>query len=386
MIILAPTTDSLEIVTSAAVSLDYQISYAEHTSTGVTANQTAGNISTATTTTVISTSGSGVTRQVRGINIVNTTNFSVVTVTIQIDASGTNTVIYKCMLNAGESINFTDGRGWHTLSDHGRSRENVIYPYPEGYEVPILKAGNATEAAGVYYSPYASTGFPDVWAPGTPGVGGRAVSNEVGGLQISAPLTGYSYLEGFVASANVAASLGLIDVLWVNSGLVVTTTTAQTVNSVAFAARDLEETSNGRGVEIGILVTTATTNANAITTVTAVYTNSDGIGTRNASLLTFPQTCVAGSIIPFRYQEGDNGVRSIQTITLGTSLVTGAISLIAFRRVATVGCYNTNSAARVNWNDDGVRILSGSTILTFQIPTATTATTFQGTAYIHNMD
>jgi hypothetical protein len=212
------------------------------------------------------------------------------------------------------------------------------------------------------------------------------VNSETGRLEIGVPLTGYAYIEGVVYSTSVATSVGLIDILWVNSGLSVTTTTAQTVNSVTFGARDIQETSNGRGVEIGILVTTATTNAGAVTTITAAYTNADGTGTRNASIPSFPATCVAGSIIPFRYQEGDNGVRSIQTITLGTTLGGGAISLIAFRRVVQLGCYNVNAAARVFWNDDGVRILSGSTIVPYQIPTATNATTFQGSVYVHNMD
>ena len=386
MIILAPVTDSLQIVTSADVNLEYNVAYADHTSSGVTAVDTAGSISTATTTTVISASGAGVTRQVRGISVLNTTTFSPVTMTFQIDVSGTDTVIFKCILNAGESINFTEGRGWHSISDRGRTRESVVHPYPEGYDVPILKVGNATEAAGVYYSPYASAGFPGAWAPGTPGVAGRAVNSETGRLEVAVPLTGYAYLEGLVISTSAATSAGLIDVLWVNSGLAPTTTTAQTVNSVTFATRDMQETSNGRGVEIGILVTTATTNAGVVTTIAMSYTNADGTGTRNATIPSFPATCVAGSIIPFRYQEGDNGVRSIQTITLGTTLGGGAISLIAFRRVATLGCYNLNSAASVNWNDDGVRILSGSTILQYQIPTGTTATTIQGTAYIHNMD
>lgn len=387
MIILAPVTDSLEIVTSADVNLEYNVAYADHTSSGVTAADSAGSISTASTTTVISAAGAGVTRQVRGISVLNTTSFSVVTICIQIDVSGTNTIIFKCALGAGESINFTEGRGWHSLSDHGRSRDSVTHPYPEGYDVPILKVGNATEAAGVYYSPYASAGFPGAWAPGTPGLAGRAVNSEKGKLEVAVPLTGYAYLEGAVFSTSVATTVGLIDILWVNSGLAPATTTAQTVNSVTFAARDMQETSNGRGVEIGILVTTATGNAGVVTTIAMSYTNADGTGTRNATIPSFPATCVAGSIIPFRYQEGDNGVRSVQTVTLGTTLGAGAvISLIAFRRVVSLGCYNVNSAASVNWNDDGVRMLSGSTMIPYQIPTATTATTLQGTVYIHNMD
>lgn len=386
MILLAPSTDSLEIVTSSATSIEYYVSYAEHSSSSVTAAETAGSISSAATTTVISTSSPGVSRQIRGINILNTSSFDSLTVTVQIDVSGSNVVIFRCILKSGETVNFTEGKGWHSLSDHGRSRENAVSPYPEGYNIPILKIGNATEAAGVMYFPYASNLFPPQWSPGNPGAAGVAVNSEDGRLEIEVPLTGYAYLEGLVMSSNVATSYGLIDILWKNTGLSTTTTTAQNVNSVAFASRDLQESSNGRGVEIGILVTTVTSNAAAVTTITMNYTNSDGISSRTATISSFPATCVAGSLIPFQLAAGDNGVRSIQSLTLGTSLGTSAISLVAFRRVMTLGCYRANSASGVNWSDDGVRILSGSTIMPIQIPTATTATTIQGTAYIHNMD
>jgi len=386
MILLAPTTDSLKITTSSATTIEYHISYAEHSSSSVTAVETAGSISSATTTTVFSASPAGVKRQVRGINIINTSSFDTVTVTVQIDVSGSATAIFKCILKSGESANFAEGRGWHSLSDHGRTRENAVAPYPEGYNIPILKIGNATEAAGVMYFPYASNLFPPQWLPGNPGAAGRAVNSEDGRLEIGVPLTGYAYLEGLVMSSNVATSYGLIDILWLNTGLSTTTTTAQTVNSATFASRDLQESSNGRGVEIGILVTTVTSNAAAVTTITMSYTNADGTGSKTATISSFPATCVAGSLIPFQLAAGDNGVRSIQSLTLGASLGTSAISLVAFRRVMTLGCYSANSAARVNWSDDGVRILSGSTIMPIQIPTATTATTIQGTAYIHNMD
>ena len=385
MIILAPTTDSLKIVTSSTASIEYHISYAEHTSSSVLAVETAGNISSATTTAVISTSGSGITRQVRGVNIVNTSSFESNTISVQISVSGVDTVIFKCILKGGESANFTEGRGWHSLSSHGRSRENAVSPYPEGYNIPILKIGNSPEAAGIIYLPYASNLFPPMWSPGG-GLSGRAVNSEDGGLKIGVPLTGYAYLEGLVMSSNVATSCGLIDILWVNSSLTTTNTASQTVNSVAFASRDLEDSSNGRGVEIGILVTTITANSLPVTTITMSYTNADGVGSKTATISSFPASCVAGSLIPFQLAAGDNGVRSIQSITLGTSLGAAAIGLVAFRRVMTLGCYTVNSAASVNWSDDGVRILSGSTIMPFQIPSTTTATTIQGTAYIHNMD
>lgn len=390
MIVLAPSTDSLEFVTSDGVTLDYQISYADHTSTGVTAASVKGQITTATTTTVLATTAAGVTRQVRGINIVNSSTSGSTIVRVQLDVSGVNTSIFQCILRSGESVNFTDGKGWHSLSSQGRTRENANPPYPEGYELPVLKVGVAPEGAGILTLAYTSALFPEAWLPGTPGAGGRAVNSEVGRLPIRVPTTGYAYIEGVNFTSNVAASWGLIDILWVNSGLSPSTTTSQNVNSVAFPARDLEETANGRGVEIGILVTTVTSNASPVTTIQMGYTNADGTGSRTATISGFPSSCVASSVIPFQLAAGDNGVRSIQTITLGTSLGAGAaISLIAYRRVATVGCYTVHSdapASRLNWNDDGVRILSGSTILPIQQPTTTTGTTASGAIFIHDMD
>ncbi len=115
------------------------------------------------------------------------------------------------------------------------------------------------------------------------------------------------------------------------------------------------------------------------------YTNSDGVSGRTATISAFPATCIAGSIIPFLLDTGDNGVQSIQSITLGTTLSSGAFSLIAFRRVITQGCY-AGDVDRFSWNDSGVRILSGSTMVPFIIPTVVTTGGIQGTVYFHNTD
>jgi len=65
-----------------------------------------------------------------------------------------------------------------------------------------------------------------------------------------------------------------------------------------------------------------------------VYTNSAGTGSRTATLASIPATAAAGTFLPFALQSGDTGIRSIQSITLNTSLVSGAISLVAYRQIA----------------------------------------------------
>ena len=64
MIILNASTDALEIVTSAAGNIEYSISYADHSSSGVSISNSLGKITSAATTTAVNAPGSGVTRQI----------------------------------------------------------------------------------------------------------------------------------------------------------------------------------------------------------------------------------------------------------------------------------------------------------------------------------
>ena len=66
------------------------------------------------------------------------------------------------------------------------------------------------------------------------------------------------------------------DVLWVNSGLVVTTTTEQTFTTPTLPARDINGTTNGEGCMIALLFTAASTLAAAGSNLTVRYTNSKG--------------------------------------------------------------------------------------------------------------
>jgi hypothetical protein len=91
---------------------------------------------------------------------------------------------------------------------------------------------------------------------------------------------------------------------------------------------------------VGIEVRTATTNAAAVLNATLDYTNSAGTPGRTGTILPttgIPATAVAGTFIPFMLAAGDAGIRSIQNITLGTSLGAGAIHLVAYRVIAMAG-------------------------------------------------
>lgn len=205
--------------------------------------------------------------------------------------------------------------------------------------VDIMKATGTAEAVGVLHTPFYTAGTPGAATAPSPGLAGAALTSYAGQVPFPTAVAGKNvYLARF--AANQGAGIGYVnlrDRLWHNSGIVVTTTTAQTINSVAWPARDQNGTTNGLGVYVGLEVSTATTNASAVTTITMSYTNSDGTSGRTATMPSFPATAVAGTFVPFQLQAGDVGVRSIQSVTLGTSLAGGTVHLVAYANLATLG-------------------------------------------------
>ena len=217
----------------------------------------------------------------------------------------------------------------------------------------FVKSTFTGEAAGQWHNLGVVAGVPSVWTLGAPGMGGVAVSTTTigGALPFSNPLLGNAYLAqlSVAVGANIVACM-IYDLLWYQSGIAETTTTAQTVNSVTWPARDRAGSTNGEGVEIWMHCTTATTNASAIATTTYSYTNQAGVPGRSAGLAySWPATAVAGTLVPFALSGSDTGVRSVQSVTLGTSYAGGQVELIAIRRVATIPFVAPLSGLVLDW-------------------------------------
>lgn len=206
--------------------------------------------------------------------------------------------------------------------------------------VGAVKNAFTGEASGQWHNLGVVAGNPGVWTLGSPGMAGAAVvANALGGaLRFDNPASGEARLAKLQAAlgANVIA-LMLYDLLWYQSGIAETTTGSQAVNSVAFPARDIAGSVNGDGVEAWLHATTVTGNAGAISNTTLGYTNEAGTAGRSAGLAyDWPISGVAGTMVPFGLQGSDRGVRSIQSVTLGTSYVSGQVELLGVRRIATV--------------------------------------------------
>lgn len=240
----------------------------------------------------------------------------------------------------------------------------------------VLKIGGTMEAIGVLHSLFYTAGIPGAAVAPSPGLAGAALTTYAGQIPWSNPVSGNAYLARMNSSGSLAGTISLYDRLWHNSGIVVTTTTAQTVNSVAWPARDRAGSTNGDGVLVGIEVSTATTNAAAITNTTMSYTNSAGTAGRTATIASYPATAVAGTFVPFSLQAGDVGVRSIQSITLGTSYVAGTIHLVAYRPIVSSGLPVPNVSTPLDPLTSGFpRLYSDSVPFIVWRPTATTAVT-----------
>lgn len=243
----------------------------------------------------------------------------------------------------------------------------------------FLKIGTTAEAAGVLHSLFYATGRPGAAAAPTPGLAGAALTTYTGQIPWVNPVSGNSYLARLQASSTLAGRLGILDRLWHNSGFTVTTTTAQTVNSATWPARDRDGTTNGEGVMVAIEVSTATTNAGAIANMTLSYTNSAGSSGKTATITSFPATAVAGTFVPFQLAAGDTGIRSIQSLTLGTSLVTGTVHLVAYRTLANLELTLANTGNSIDAITGGfVQIYDDSVPFMIFLTTATTAATISG--------
>lgn len=398
MIVLDATTEILELTTSAAVSTDYYVAWADITSTTLVIGESDGNVNTATTTTIVAAPAASTQRQVKYISIRNRSSTSSQTVTVKFDVSGTERYLTgDITLAAGEVFQYNCDTGWVVKDRAGRDKvQNVDVVGYTGFPLEIYKVGTAAEAAGQWYGWAKDNGFPGAWVPGAPGVNGwwtdastatnaanPAGATQTGSPNLTNPASGAYYLQKPQITTSVGSVVYLVDLLWYNTGLTVTTTTAQaiTMPGASVPARDLYGTTNGEGWQAGVYVTTATTNAGAITNMTLNYTNSEGTNARTGTVPSFPATAVIGTFVPFALQAGDRGIRTIEGITLGTSLVTGAISLCLYRTLYVVGntVVNLATVGQGNVTDPtGIRIYDGTALWWLNRASATTATTLAG--------
>ncbi len=388
--LLSATTQILELVTTTTAPIHYYVEYIDYIpGTSFTPAAVQGIINTATTTTILSAPVSGTTRKIKSLSFRNASTTTSNTVTVQKDVSGTNyQVSPDIALQPDECLYMDANDTWQVVDGNGRIKAVTLDQDPIGGVTQCFrKVGTAAEAAGVAYFYGKDSGFPGAWSPGTPGLNGRVTDGttaaDAGCMPMPNAGAGSNWLTQIQGSSTVANDLSWVDVLWVNSGIVVATLTEQGITSPVFPARDLNGSSDGVGLCAAMYVAVATTNGAAITNMTMRYTNQSGTPTRTATVASFPATAVAGTWVPFQLAAGDTGIRSIQGITLGTSLGGGTVHLVVYKQYPGIECAVPNLAYTNRITEPGSRLYTGVCLLPLnRAATATTATTTQGSINI----
>ena len=240
----------------------------------------------------------------------------------------------------------------------------------------VLKVGAAT-VVGRFYSPFYVAGRPGAAVAPSPGLSGAALTTYAGQIPFTNPVSGNTYLARFAASVNVAGSLYLCDRLWHNSGIVVTSTGSQTINSVAWPARDAAGSTNGANILIGAEVSTVM--GAGTPTWTMGYTNSGGTAGRSIVTAAQSATMAVGSFISIQLAAGDVGVRSIQTWQQSATMTSGVYSLVAYRALAKLEITTGNIGNAVDAITSGFpRLYDNSVPFLLWLPAATTAPLIHG--------
>lgn len=150
------------------------------------------------------------------------------------------------------------------------------------------------------------------------------------------------------AATTMPAVFMLVDMLGFYNITSVTTTGAQTMNNtVTLPNRDRTGTGNGVGVQA--IIVPSTVMGAATPTITLTYTNAAGTGSRTTpSSPALPTGNSAAAVTNIIYSgtgvgkygpfiplaAGDTGIRSVQSINLSVSYVSGVLNLILCRPLA----------------------------------------------------
>jgi len=230
-----------------------------------------------------------------------------------------------------------------------------------------------------WYTPwYITSGIPGTGATPAAGVNGAALSSPIAGeLARQNPSSGNAYLARLALSPSVAGTLLLVDRLWANSGLSVTSTSAQAITPATLPARSADGTTNGEGV-LAAIEWSATGGAGT-PTVTLTYTDQSG-NTGATSTFAGVTTPPVGTFEVFGLAAGDTGIRAPTSFIQSATRTSGTMHLILFRILASVTCPAANVPMAIDALTGGFgRIYDDSVLQLVWLPLGTGAATVAGT-------
>lgn len=126
--LLAATTDKIQLVTSAAVTVDVHASYADLSSGTVTPGRKNTAISTAATTDIVASPAASTYRTVTELLIRNKHASSSVDVTVLYEGSATDADVEMCKvaLAAGQTLEYKEGVGFYVVQSQAKL-DKIMY-------------------------------------------------------------------------------------------------------------------------------------------------------------------------------------------------------------------------------------------------------------------
>jgi hypothetical protein len=251
-----------------------------------------------------------------------------------------------------------------------------------GFQAPdtIIKTGIATAAVGAMrgYTLWYAAGAPGAATAPSAGINGTAVSTpKAGEIPRFNPVSGNAHLGRLSINASTAGVLMLIDRLWENSGLSVTSTTAQAITPATLPSRSADGTTNG--AQVMAAIEWSATGGAGTPTVTLTYTDQDG-NTGATGTFTGVATPPVGTFEIFTLAAGDTGIRAPTSFIQSATRTSGTMHLVLFRILAQVEVSSANIGNAIDALTGGMpRLYDGTVLQLVWFPSATTATNFIGT-------
>lgn len=197
------------------------------------------------------------------------------------------------------------------------------------------------------------------------------------------PASNNSYLGRLSGQATQAGTLLLLDRIWHNGGYTITSATAQNSTTPTWPSRcptsgtDDTPATTGQGVLLALEISAAA--GAAAPTITVSYTNQAGTASRTGTnILATANSPAIGATYFIGLQAGDTGVRSVQSLTLSTSWLSGTMNLVAFRILAALDLQALVPNAIDFLTGGGPRLYNGVVPWLVFIPNTTTATLVTG--------
>lgn len=247
---------------------------------------------------------------------------------------------------------------------------------------PFIKVGvtMSSPSSQRAYTHWYAGGNPGASVATTIGINGEAAIpslNSVDGrIRRTNPASGNAHLARLAVSATAAGTLWLIDRLWHNSGLSVTSTSAQAISAATLPARSGDGTTNGANV-MAAIEWSATAGAGT-PTVTLTYTDQDG-NTGATGTFTGVTGVPVGTFEVFNFTAGDTGVRAPTSFIQSATRTSGAMHLVLFRVLAQVEVTAANIGNAIDALTSGLpQIYDDSVLQLVWFPTGTTAATIMG--------